>query len=1346
MVKDRTLRRKKCVPKKRYFHKGGQLEFKAILDSYQENIQSKRELYTSIQNEGTVLYDSVASTKNVSVSTTVNSVILFLEDFFQGAQTKNTDAQQNIQQTLVTYGIEYAHKFTFVTTQIKSVLSKINEQLDVARNINEMFQMKQVHLHLIDKYLKIVNSINVNPLNVEMNNLLSKINTIIADIKTNFPLKEKQKRDTIEAIEGKTQQLGSAIGMVNRAMPEGFIPSNVPFIQGCPLGTVLEGDQCVYYNDLSGAKTKIESVPLQKSLVNTITTDYITWFNKINEIAVGNPIFFKRKELQYIVPLSPDDAKLFNAKYIVSEQNGVPKEEYRFIEDIVCCWDQLSALLTESTTETVNSYYMDYDNIPQPVKLLDHVAPTIRKDESFTKYVRLLSDFDQILTGIQYVETDSTGNVLYAFTHNAPEAAPAPEVAVAVAPAPAHVMLSPIQSMFSNFSLPPSPLQSIIGGQMAPVPAPALALAPVPATAPVPVPATAPAPEAEVATAPAPEAEVATAPAPAPEQVNSVIPFYPKLYDYILNNTIFTKTAYNGIDTFQYILLPNVLDPLDSLKPLSVVLDTGVLNQFSYTLLTKFNANKYLEINIDKIYCPFVLPQVLMNEGDYYIIHNISVEFPIVISISKDDKRVVLYPNEICCFVYSQASTILQYGFLSFEKNPVYATKTKKVTKISTGDYVFVNTKALYDNGTFIMQTIEPILDSEKNLIAVPNFNETTLSYYEIDDIYEHTPVIVSIVLPQHVTLDNKTYDSAVVSTKLSKEYLPYSTEFVVISSIGNMFLFSDSNGIPRIDAFGYFIPVPSPLFYDGTSIFWYAIDKKKVVTLKGHYNYAGTFDSYANPLYTLRSPYAANYNKKIVYTDSNAIPIIGDENTFIEVLDLNGVTVLDTNITIANAKVSQIYSIDEQKEITTSMLKNKINIYLQTTDLLINKYKDISGNMNDLNILKGNLSEQYRAGTNINDAINIYNKVLDTHDKLATYMEANTNQQLDSINANQVKTTRNNELKQIKSILDSLEQSFSNTEKQIKPLNDINFNSDYATLYDTYLKAQKSYATINNNLTTINDIDTLKVQENNVNILLNSVQIIQTNLKSLQQSIDATNLAIVGSLLNKKKSILQGIIITIENEKSRVETYKEQHDSLKPNEELNLQFNTTYQQIQSIFNKIQTDISNNVMETVDTIDPKINLYKSYLTSIKLEETNLETILSSMTNAASVAVQTQLTTEKNKIYKKIQDFQKNNDAIETLLNTLPISKETYIVDLTERLLEINTIKTTVDTSTDFISLQADEARVDELTQMNNETQTELQTIQLNVKATSNANATLKGGSSKKIGARTRKIRKLVIGK
>jgi len=1226
MAKDRTLRRK--LPKKRYY-KGGQqiVEFQTILDSYLENLEAKRDQYNEIKSEALNIYDTETSNKNNEFRSLANNILTFLENFYQTVQKNYTTKQDDIKQCISTYGPSYTNKFIVAYATLESVVNEINEQIDVARNINDMFQQKKIHIHLINNYYTMLNTINVNSLNAKFNSMLMKINSIIGSIKNDYVLKQKKDADDTEILEGKQREITQAIGMVNRPIPDGFIPGATTFIQGCPLGSILEGDQCVYYNDLSGNKTLIESVPQQKTLLNLPNSEFIIWFNKINQMALGNPIVFKKKELQYLVPLTPEDAELFNAKYVVAEQNGTPKLDAIFIQDILCCWDQLNTSFSPSGT----NYYIDHDAIPQPVKVLEKVAPVMRNNESFTKYVCLLDEIDQILSGIQYIETDISGNVLYNEQPAEPLNIP-------------HVDLSYNVSTYS------------VGGAQE-------------------------------------------------NSEKNIIPFYPDLYNYKLNNNIFTKAAYNGVDEFKYVLLPLVLNPMPNLRPPSAKMDTLSLDPYTYNSIPKLFVNKYLQISIQTYYCPFILQEVLMKSGDYFLIHNTG-EIPIIFILSSDEKRIVVYPNEVYCFVYSDLSSKLKYGYLSFEKHTVYSIKSTKVTKLTNNLYVFVDTKALYENGKYIMQTIDPLLDSENNLIIVPNFNSANSTYYDIDDIYETNPIKVEIVESKQVTVNNKTYTSSIKQTSISKEFLPYKSDYVCISNIGNVFVFCDSVGTPLIDVLGYFIPVPTPIFYDGSKTFWFSQTHKKPVTILEKYIKSGTFDSKVEVANQLTTPNVSKYMNTTVYTNKDSIPILGDVNTLVQVVGNNGIMVTPQQQLPSNIQTKVFDISEKQGEINKFTISNKINIYLQTTDLLINYFKDISGSMNNLNTLRGNLLVQYKT-LSLSGAKDVYKEVLTTLGKLNIALAKKEQMQQYADDAKNQKDKRINELTHINTSLQSIEKTLKDISGNIKQYNDRALISDYNTLYTTFKNIQQTYTSLNTNLNDITDPIILEGQEKNVSILFNSTNILEQNLVSLQDAIKTKELNKNALLLNEKKAQLEGLKVIIDAEKERLNAYSAQVP-VDASDDLKNRFTTSAKIIKSIIDSVDQDTTNNIMITPDLVDKQIKMYNAYIQNIKDEETKIQDVLAAMQSKIISASQSELVNTQNILNKRIMDFEKNHTAI----LEIPVDKSSHVSDLQDNLIEVQKIKGNLQSISDLDTLQADMKRLDELISMDKEIQTILQTNEL----------------------------------
>jgi hypothetical protein len=377
-----------------------------------------------------------------------------------------------------------------------------------------------------------------------------------------------------------------------------------------------------------------------------------------------------------------------------------------------------------------------------------------------------------------------------------------------------------------------------------------------------------------------------------------IIPFYPNYNDYEENILDYVKLTSNEIDSITYrykgefekrldsfntpplsslspspplsslslspqVALsggqsPNLLVPVAAVAPAileqptytpapsvqSPIFDTLSLDPHACNAITNIYANKYLQMSIDKYYNPFVFPQFFLNEGDYFIIHNIGEE-PIVFNISanSEQKRVVVYPNQLSCFVFSNYSTTIRYGCLFLDRYIATQTKSSKATK--------------YKNTYIFVENSRPLFDTERNLISVPNFNEETKTYYEYDDIFETTPKQISEIV-----------NIPVVDFDISKKFYTYSSPYVTLTSVGTVYVFCDASGNPLLDILGYFIPVPSPLHYNSAKYIWYSLEKVKEVTILNDYNGVVSIDEeYSNRQFD--SAYSTTINSISVYINS---------------------------------------------------------------------------------------------------------------------------------------------------------------------------------------------------------------------------------------------------------------------------------------------------------------------------------------------------------------------------------------------------------------------------------------------------------------------------------------------
>ena len=1191
----KTLRMKKKKPQQKNIlkkQKGGQVsikpaDYKNIQDTYEKNLQEKKDLYTIIQKEGVSVYDYETSNANTNALTEVNIIIAFIQNFHSGLQSQQHTIQSDIELNLSKYSSYYNSYFVIPKANLEIVLAESQENLLFAQNIQQQFSNKLVHLHLISQRISLLTQAQekTNSINKKFVDVLNTINSIFKIMKEELDKKTLEKEILSKEVEQQKTSLANAIALVNRIPPTGFVAnSETPFIQGCPLGTVLENNQCVYKSQ----DTIVETVPFQISLTNSNTSDYLIWFNSINQQSVGNPTIFKRKPLQYIAKLTPEDSLLFSTNYVVCEESGALYKDHNgftiFIESILANLD--------SSLPGFTNYYIDFDSIPQEVQLINNPAPTLREVETKIKYISLLKDIDQVLSGIQYIETDVSGSY------------------------------------------------------------------------------------------------------------TSIIPFFPEYYDFNEDGNQFMKKTYNGVDIITYNVVANLDTFLNNSDLAKAQVDTINLDPKNYNVIQNLFLNKYTEISINKLYNPFVLPSFFVDNGSFFMFHNTG-NYPITFDISatSDEQRVLLYPKQIICFVSSLNSPMLKYGFLYFDRIITTNTKSSYIAPInSTDTYVFLNKTT-------------PLVDSEGNLLAVPNVDVANSLYYDYDDIFETNPHAVTI---------NKSLN--ISSTTFSQEFLQYSSSYITFVKDANIYVFSDISGTPNLDILGYFVPLPSPLHYTNNTYIWYCLDKQKQVTVVNDYSGIINIDDSFDYNSQYKSTYSTMVKDILVYVNSSGVPIVGTKNAFIQTsiptTNINTQLFLPQDFTISNLNVSV-----SEYNIRSSKLLGLIALYNQNISNLQNYYKDISGNMNnlgDLHMQMDDLANTINTNRNItqldtyeNTLRTIYNNVLQTQKNLDEYYDRMVQQKVNNVQLNQVKTLRQNELSAIQTKINSIQENLIQANKSLSTLNDPNLNSDYQTLNKIFINTQQTFDTVNTNINTLQDYQAVQQQENSTKILLNSVLVLEKNVAAFQQSIIDKQNSLTDSSMNEKQSQL--LTLSHQIESTDMNTLQNQYNNLK-DDSIKEKYNTSLQNIQDILTKVNTDKQTIVSYTNDMIDAQIINYQNYLNTIGLEKQNIQTYLNEVASESN----NELVTNKTTLVQTISQFEDLHENVNTLLNSLVLTdeqKQKYETEVLDNYNEVESIKLGLPTQTNNTSILSDIQRVNELITLDQGIQKDLQTIELDLQQT-----------------------------
>jgi len=1270
MTKGRTLRRIRKPSKKTYLSKGGQqpLDYRDIQDIYVSQIEAKTKLYNTIQKNGAIAYNYETSKKNSSSLTDIQNIVNFINTFHDTKNTEYNEIVNDIKNIIDKYGLEYKSYFILSIKLLKESINDIDNLINYVLSIQSDFKSQIVHLHLISQRLGLLNSAKdyTNVINKQVESIKDSIEKIKAILVKEEDQKKTEKQAKNNRKAAKVGELAESINTLKEFTNDPstvFNPNTNPFIEGCPLGTVLGDDgKCNYYNDT----TLVKSIPRETKLINTdINSEWVIWFNNITPSSVNDPTIFERKPLQYIMRLRNDDIKYFtekddtyfNVKYVVTEQNGSlykdPNGYYIFIKDII---------EKSLNIPGFSKYYINSDNIPQAVQITDipeEQKPIFRKNLSQDKYFKALHDIDQILYGIKYIEVnkDETYNTIIPFYPNYSDCDLSGVDYMKVSNNTIDTITYHYKGQFEknldNFNRPQA--STMFGGQFM-----------------------------ETAIAPTPAPTPAIAPTPAPTAAVNAAPL---LFD-------------------------------------SLSLDPHV-----YNTITNIYANKYLQMNIDKFYNPFVFPQFFLNLGDYFIIHNIGNR-PIIFNISGDseEKRVLVYPNQLCCFVFTDYSDSLRYGYLFLDRYISYQTKSSKAAKYKD-TYVFI-------------ENSQPLFDTEHNLIPIPNFNPSANIYYEYDDIFETTPKQISEIV-----------NIPILDYSISQKFYSYSSPFITLTTIGVTFVFCDSTGNPLLDILGYFIPVPSPIHYNNSKYIWYALEKVKEVTPLNNYDGVVSIDElYTNKQF--ESAYSTSVNTVSIYINSQGLPLLANRESYLGVSPNAKTEVKQVQLFLPqNFKITVIDEDASNLQIKTQMLVGLLKVYTQNTQLLETYFKDISGNMNNISSLKDqliNTVNEIQVSRNITDlntnevkAKQLYSQVLQTKVNLEKYNADILQKNIYSQEVNKVKETRNNDMtsislkiQTIKNNTKELIQFISTLTDNINNNNNLDANSktnllsklsksklDINTIEQSEKTLEQSFEYVKNLIANSDTIVKVNAQSQNVNVLLKSTESLERNVSTIAQSLKDLSVEITSNEANIKKEQIITLVNIIASNKATSDKNTSYLESL-PNNNENIN-----QQKQIILNsmKVIDDIAIKVANeqkvivsfTPEIVDEQLFRYTNYVNnSIKNEMQNITNAISLIQNIQASGSTTELVNYKTQLLQNINEYITKHKSIGDLLNSVSsritdTQKQNFEVELLENFNIVQNIETNINSLNTNTDVTNAINRVAEIDMLDNKVQYDIQVIELN---------------------------------
>lgn len=802
------------------------------------------------------------------------------------------------------------------------------------------------------------------------------------------------------------------------------------------------------------------------------------------------------------------------------------------------------------------------------------------------------------------------------------------------------------------------------------------------------------------------------------------VPFFPMLHELNMDAKNFNKLAPNKVDIIQYNYVRQYSESYPALYVINEAVFKTLVNPMYSNLIEPFYKNKYIEINTDTYLAPFTLPKFLVESGDYFLICNIS-KLPIVFNISKnsDEKRVIVYPNQIICFVYSEKSNIISYGFLLYKKNNFTETESNLVAKINnTNTYVFMisnNTKELI-----------PLLDTQNDIICVPNFDLSGSKYYDYDDYFQKKPIKVNIVNP--IQVENPSY---------SKEFISPISPYVCLTKF-DIFVYCDENGIPVLDTFGYFVPVLTPIHYSQNMYFYYLEDKKRYITLKDKYDGVSNFDNGYDILFQNATPYSITYNNTKIFTDSFGNPIIYNKTKFAKIP--NGYTTrLLTNI-IDETFETQEYNLEERRQyISLYHLHNILEIYRSNTTSVYEHYKDLSGNMNNFGSLLMDfqlLDSSLETKKDINlfqDIETIFTKVKDTYNKLSNVTKIKEKELETLKKINELKLLRLDDISPLLTKIDQMKSKILGLEE----LDDINFLNKTLNKIDTTTNVLKDNLQVQTGggdakKGGVETIDFLKNQSKSIEILKTSLDILEKNYNSSlkatkvkKEKEDEEILKKNGeTLLSMEKRILDAQY-TIDDMSTRMEYYMSAVPMDHEDEfnKYNETVRTNIKTIQSIINAVKPSESfetpkqynsKNIPSLISERDANIQL-------LEKTKANINNLFTKMDDIIKESEKNELNQLKKDIMNIILEFETQHNTINILNNKLKL-KQYYEIEPNN--IEVQQLKNTIASQNDKDTLKANYRQIYNVYLTEKDILDQLQTKEI------------VGGGTKKKTRKSRKIR------
>ena len=419
--KKKTLRNSN-FSKKTYLQKAGQnptssvqnteYEKELMYTKYSKYLESKNELYNTINSEGDDIYVSQKSMKTENYISNVKKIFDSITLLITSMETRIEEVERKIRR---------GQHFFMILHEKNILFNKLKDIKTFVEKMFNSFKNGEIYVHLLDVYLHILNNSikQQSYLETELNKKIDDIEKLIVLVDDDYKDYDKD----LEARELDIITKNNLSDVIDRLKVSNKPVNSVPppdYFPGCPYGTFLENEECIFY-DIS--KNKLgDSITQQKELVNE-NSDFVVWF-KDNDTNL-KPRVFKKKPIQYLKELNKIDKNTFKGNYVVCDNDGRLVEDkygsYTFLKSTDCCWNDTIPQIKKMDTpnSSYKQYYIDYDGYPQGVEVKKDssgnsiVADIISQRVEEDHYLAVCLEEDQIVLGIQYVEVSKDGNIIY---------------------------------------------------------------------------------------------------------------------------------------------------------------------------------------------------------------------------------------------------------------------------------------------------------------------------------------------------------------------------------------------------------------------------------------------------------------------------------------------------------------------------------------------------------------------------------------------------------------------------------------------------------------------------------------------------------------------------------------------------------------------------------------------------------------------------------------------------------------------------------------------------------------------------------------------------------------------